>query len=329
MPISNRGARLGIAFTAALCALPLAAHAAAETTPWPERPVTLVVPYPPGGTSDIVGRQLAEKLREALGQTFVVDNKAGAATAIGAAAVARAPKDGYTLLLSAGTTFTVVPHMYDKLQYSLADFAPVGTVCAVPFAFVVKNDLPVKSVQEYVAYAKAKPGAINNATNGQGSMVHLLGEAVADGLGVKLTQVHYKGASPAMMDIIGGVVDSNVEAVTNAAPNVKAGKYRALAVLSDRREALLPDVPTFKELGYPSIVGETWYAVFAPAGTPQPVVDKLGAALRKITDSADFRQAMERIGNESKTSTPAQLLDITREQSTRWGEMIQRLNLKM
>jgi len=311
---------------AATAAVPFSA--AAQAADWPNKPVTLVVPYPPGGTSDVVGRQLAQRLREELGQVFVIENKAGAATAIGASAVAHAPKDGYTLLLSAGTTFTVIPHLSDKLQYKLEDFEPVATVATVPFAFVVKKDFPAKTLGEYVAYAKAHPGKINNATNGQGSMVHLLGELIAQGLDVKLTHVHYKGAAPATMDMIGGVIDSNVEALTSAVPNVNTGQYRALAVLSAERQPLLPDVPTFKELGYPSIVGETWYAVFAPAGTPKPVVDKLNAALRKITSSATFGEAMRKLGNEARTSTPTELRTVTLQQSKSWGDLIKRLNIK-
>jgi tripartite-type tricarboxylate transporter receptor subunit TctC len=302
--------------------------AALAQTAWPTRPITLVIPYPPGGTSDVVGRQLAERLREELGQTVVAENKAGAATAIGATLVARAPKDGYTLLLSAGTTFTVVPHMNDKLQYKLEDFEPVAAVCTVPFAFVVKKDFPAKTINEFAAYAKANPGLINNATNGQGSMVHLLGELIAQGLDVKMTHVHYKGAAPATMDMISGHVDSNVEALTSAVPNVNAGQYRALAVLSAERQPLMPNVPTFRELGYPSVVGETWYAVFAPAGTPRPVVDKLNAALRRITTSPAFGEAMRKIGNEAKTSTPAELREITLQQSRMWGDLITRLNIK-
>jgi len=299
-----------------------------DSSNWPARPITLVVPFPPGGATDVIGRQLAELLRKDLGQTVIVENKAGAATAIGAAAVARAPKDGYTLLLSTGTTFAVVPHLTDKLPYKLDDFDPVGAVCTGPFAFVVKKDFPARNIGEFVAYAKAHPGHVNNATNGQGSLVHLLGELVASGLGIQMTQVHYKGAAPATMDMIAGVVDSNVETLTSATPNVKAGKYRALAVLSAERQPSMPDVPTFKELGYPSVVGETLYAVFAPAGTPKPVVDKLNAALRKITTSSGFEQAMHNIGNEPKSSTPEELRENMLQQDQQWGGLIRRLNIK-
>lgn len=317
---------LALAALATLGALPALTMAQDS---WPNKPISLIVPYPPGGTSDVVGRQIALRLREELGQQVIVENKAGAATAIGATHVARAPKDGYTLLLSAGTTFTVNPHFNDKLQYKLEDFEPVSLVCTVPFAFVVKKDFPAKTLKEFAAYAKANPNKINNATNGQGSMVHLLGEMIATGLEVKMTQIHYKGAAPAMMDLIGGVVDSNVEALTNAVPNVNAGQYRALAVFSAERQALMPDVPTFREMGYPGIMGETWYGVFAPAGTPKPVVDKLNAALRKITSSPAFVDSMRKIGNEAKSGSPADLLATTQEQSKVWGGLIKRLNITL
>jgi tripartite-type tricarboxylate transporter receptor subunit TctC len=317
---------LALAALATLGALPTLT-AAQES--WPNRPISLIVPFPPGGTTDIIGRQIALRLREELGQAVVVENRAGAATAIGAAYVARAPKDGYTLLLSSGTTFTVNPHLNAKLQYRLDDFEPVSLVTSAPFAFVVRNDFPAKTVKEFVEYAKANPNKINNATNGQGSMVHLLGEMIATGLNVKMTQIHYKGAAPAMADIMGGVVDSNVEALTNAVPNVVAGKYRALAVLSSERQALLPDVPTFRELGYPDIVGETWFAVFAPAGTPKSIITTANAALSKITSSPAFVESMRKIGNEAKSGSPADLLATTQEQSKVWGGLIKRLNISL
>jgi len=327
MPIRSK--LFALACTLAATAIHSSACAqGADAMAWPAKPVTVVIPYPPGGTSDVVGRLLAQRLREELGGVFVVENKAGASTAIGATYVARAPRDGYTLLLSAGTTFTVIPHLNDNLAYKLDDFEPVAAVATVPFAFVVKKDFPARNLQEFVAYAKANPGKINNATNGQGSMVHLLGELIANDLEVKMVQVHYKGAAPATTDMIGGVVDSNVEALTSAVPNVKAGRYRALAVLSSERLPLLPEVPTFRELGYPSIVGETWYAVFAPAATPKSVIDKLNAALNRITTSASFGESMRKLGNEPKSSTPSELREVTLQQSRNWAEMIKRLNIK-
>ena len=319
---------LALACTLALPLVHTAARAQADPAAnWPARAVTLVVPFPPGGASDVVGRQLAVQLGELMGGNFIIENKAGAATAIGAVHVARAPKDGYTLLLSSGSTFTTTPHLIEKIGYRLEDFAPVAAVATVPFAFVVKKDFPARNLDEFIAYGRAVPGRINNATNGQGSMVHLLGELVANGLQVKMTQVHYKGAAPATMDMIGGVVDSNVEALSSALPNLAAGKYRALAVLSAERQALLPDVPTFRESGYPDVVGETWYAVFAPAGTPRPVIDKLNAALNKVTGSPRFGEAMRKIGNEPRSGTPEALLQVTQKESASWRELIRRLGI--
>lgn len=295
---------------------------------WPTKPITLVVPYPPGGTSDIVGRRLADMMQKKLGQTVVLENKAGAATAIGTSYVARSRNDGYTLLLSAGTTFTTNPHMNKSVLYKFEEFAPVAAVVTVPFAFVVRKDFPAQDLKGFMEYANAHPKKINNATNGQGTMVHLLGELMASGLGVQLTQVHYKGAAPAATDLMGGIVDSNIEALANAVPNVNAGKYRALAVLSPERLSLMPDVPTFAELGYPQITGETWFAVFAPAGTPEPVIEKLNTALREITTSEAYGDAMRRLGNEPKSSTPEELKRITLQQSKEWSELIDRLELK-
>ncbi|ARU03605.1 hypothetical protein CCO03_01910 [Comamonas serinivorans] len=309
--------------------LALATPALADPAKWPgTKPITLVVPFPPGGTSDVIGRQLAKQLGEALKATVVVENKPGASTSVGATQVARAPKDGYTLLLSSGSTFTTTPHLM-PVSYKLADFAPLGTVATVPFAFVVKKDFPAKTVAEFVALAKAKPGSINNATNGQGSLVHLLGELIASETGTQLTQVHYKGAAPATMDMIGGVVDTNVEALTSALPNVQAGKYRAIAVLSEQRQPSLPDVPTFKELGWPKVVGETWYGVSAPVGTPAPVLATLGQALQQVVASKEFGQAMQRSGNVALPGSADAMRKTAQSESAKWGALIQRLNIRL
>lgn len=321
------GTRL-ITLFCALIAPFLYTSAHATVSNWPERTITLVVPYPPGGTTDIVGRQLARLMQDELGQTVIVENKAGAATAIGTSYVARSNNDGYTLLLSAGTTFTTNPHMQKSLPYQLDDFVPVSAVVSVPFAFVVRSDFPADNLDEFVSYAKEHPQKINNATNGQGSMVHLLGELMASGLDVELTHVHYRGAAPAATDLMAGIVDSNIEALTNAVPNVNAGQYRALAVLSNERLELMPDVPTFNELGYSSVIGESWFAIFAPAGTPESVVNSLNSALEKITTSDTYADAMRKLGNEPRYSTPEELHQITVQQHQDWGELIDRLNLK-
>lgn len=294
----------------------------AQAQTYPDRNVTLVVPFPPGGTTDIVARILVERLSSDMGKPVVIENRGGASTSLGAQMVAGAEKDGYTLLFASATTFTTNPHLLASIKYKLEDFAPVAMVVKVPFAFVVKKDFPATDVAGFRAYALANPGKINNATNGPGSTVHLLGEVVARGLGVKFQHVHYRGAAPAMNDMLAGVVDSNVEALTNSAPNHKAGQYRALAVLSDQRLPQLPDVPTFKELGFPNIVGETWFAVFAPAGTPASVVEKLSASITRIVKTPDFDRRMQAIGNQPWAMTPTELDAYVRSERERLGKLI-------
>ena len=289
---------------------------------YPERNISLIVPFPAGGTTDIVARIVAEQLSAEYGRSVVIENRGGASTTIGTQAVTNAEKDGHTLLFTAATTFTTNPHLLPAIKYKLDDFAPVAMVVKVPFAFVVRKGFPAQDVKSFREYALANAGKINNATNGAGSTVHLLGELVARELGIKVAHVHYRGAAPAMNDMLAGVVDTNVEALTNSAPNHVAGQYKALAVLSQKRLPQLPDVPTFAELGYPGIVGESWFAVFAPAGTPKPVVDRLNASISRIVRSEDFRKRMEAIGNEPTAMTPDELGSYVRAESGRLGKLI-------
>lgn len=296
---------------------------------YPDRNITMVVPFPPGGTTDIVARIVTDQLSTDLGKQVVIENRGGASTSIGAQYVAGADKDGYTLLFASATTFTTNPHLLASIKYKLEDFAPVAMVVKVPFAFVVKKDFPAADIAAFRAYALAHPNQVNNATNGPGSTVHLMGEVVARGLGVKLQHVHYRGAAPAMNDMLAGVVDSNVEALTNTVPNHNAGMYRALAMLSEERLPQLPDVPTFKELGYPSIVGSTWFAVFAPAGTPGPVLDKLSAAITRIVKTPEFAQKMAPIGNQPWPMTPTELDAHVKGERDRLGKLIREANIKV
>ncbi|MCX7319659.1 MAG: tripartite tricarboxylate transporter substrate binding protein [Hyphomicrobiales bacterium] len=324
----NVGVNLGRWITiAAALAVSLIDVAPGQAQQYPDRNVTMVVPFPPGGTTDIVARILTEQLSADLGRQVVVENRGGASTSIGAQYVAGADKDGYTLLFASATTFTTNPHLLASIKYTLEDFAPVAMVVKVPFAFVVKKDFPAADVAAFRAYALANPGKVNNATNGPGSTVHLMGEVVARGLGVKLQHVHYRGAAPAMNDMLAGVVDSNVEALTNTVPNHKAGTYRALAVLSEERLPQIPEVPSFKELGYPGIVGATWFAVFAPAGTPQAVLDRLSAAITRIVKTPDFAKRMEPIGNQPWPMTPNELDAHVRGERDRLGKIIREANI--
>lgn len=290
---------------------------------FPTRPISLIVPYPAGGSTDVVARLLAEDLGKRLGQSIVVENKSGASTAVGASYVARADNDGYTLLMAASTTFSTNPHLYKDLSYKLEDFTPVGMVVRVPFAFVVKQDMPVSNVAEFIEYAKKQPTGVNQATNGNGSMVHLAGYLIGKELGVPMTFVHYRGAAPAMTDMMGGVVDGNVEALTNAIPNVMDNRYKALAVLNEERAPGLPDVPTFKELGYPELLAESYFAVFAPAGTPDAVVEKLSSALSASVGSEAFQASASKVHNLAVPSTPKELGEYARKENERWGKIIE------
>jgi tripartite-type tricarboxylate transporter receptor subunit TctC len=323
--VSNNKKRRWFAIAGVLAALLFAVPGQAQQ--YPDRNITMVVPFPPGGTTDIVARILTEQLSSELGKQVVIENRGGASTSIGAQVVAGADKDGYTLLFASATTFTTNPHLLASIKYKLEDFAPVAMVVKVPFAFVVKKDFPAADVAAFRAYALANPSKVNNATNGPGSTVHLMGEIVARGLGVKLQHVHYRGAAPAMNDMLAGIVDSNVEALTNTVPNHRAGTYRALAVLSEERLPQLPDVPTFKELGFPSIVGATWFAVFAPAGTPRPALDRLSAAITRIVRTPEFARKMEPIGNQPWPMTPAELETHVKSERDRLGKLIREADI--
>lgn len=319
--------RFGV-FAAVACASMAMAPGWAQDA-YPTRPVTLVVPYPAGGTTDVVARLLAEDLGKRLGQSVIVENKGGASTAVGASSVARASKDGYTLLMAAATTFSTNPHLYKDLNYKLDDFTPVGMVVRVPFAFVVKKDLPVETLAEFVDYARNQPRGVDQATNGNGSLVHLAGYLIGKELDVPMTFIHYRGAAPAMTDMMGGVVDSNVEALTNAVPNVRDQRYKALAVLMEERAPALPDVPTFKELGYPELVAESYFAIFAPEGTPAPVVDKLSAALSASVGSEAFQAAATQVHNIAVSSTPQELGAYARQENEKWGAIIKEGNITL
>ena len=301
----------------------------AHAQTYPSRNITLVVPFPAGGTSDIVARILVEQLSGEYGKQVLIENRGGASTSLAAQMVAGAEKDGHTLLLGTATTFTTNPHLLPSIKYKFEDFAPVAMVVKVPFAFVVKKDFPAADIAAFRAYALANPGSVNNATSGPGSAIHLLGEVVARGLGVKFQHVHYRGAAPAMNDMLAGIVDSNVEALGNSAPNHRAGLYRALAVLSEQRLPQMPEVPTFKELGFPSIIGETWFAVFAPAGTPQPVLDRLSASITRIVKTDDFGRRMELIGNQPWAMTPAELGAYVTSERERQGKLIRDAGITM
>ncbi len=267
----------------------LMASTGVQAQAYPNKPVRMVVPYAPGGATDIMGRVVAQRLGEILGQQMVVDNRPGGNTAIGAEIVAKAPPDGYTLMFTNDATFVLNPALFQKLSYNMArDFVPVATVAYLNLALVVSAELPVKSYADLVAYTKAKSGTISYGSYGVGSQAHLMGEIYKKLNGADMVHVPYKGSAPAVADVIGGQVVFTFPAIPTVQGFIKAGKVKALAISGDRRSTLLPDVPTFNEVGAKDMDIGAWYGFFAPAGTPRDVVARLNAAVATMLTNPEF-----------------------------------------
>jgi tripartite-type tricarboxylate transporter receptor subunit TctC len=266
------------------------AHAQA---PYPNHPVRIVVPFPAGGTTDILARATAQKLTEGLGQPFVVENRPGAAGNIGAELVAKSPPDGYTMLMGTVGTHAINPSLYDKMPYDhVKDFVPVVLVAGVPNVLVVHPSVPVKSVQELIAYAKANPGKLNFASSGAGTSIHLSGELFKTMTGVSMQHVPYKGSSPALADLTGGQVQLMFDNLPSALPLIKAGKLRALAVTSLTRSTVLPDLPTVSESGLAGFDSSSWFGLLAPAGTPKDVVARVNGEVAKWLATPDAKEKL-------------------------------------
>ncbi len=288
----------------ALALAPLVLHAQAAQT-FPARPIRLVVPYAPGGTTDFAARILGAKLSETLGQTVVVDNRPGAGSIIGSDVVAKAVPDGYTLLM-VDTGFSVTPALYAKLPFDVVkDFTPVTEAMRVANWLIVHPTLPAKSVQDVVGLARAKPGTLTFGSGGVGSPFHMAGEQFKLAAKINIVHVPYKGGGPAMTDLLGGHIGLLFPTMTIALPHVNAGRLRALAVIAPKRSAALPEVPTMAEAGYPAVTMTSWYGVMAPAGTPKPVVDKLYAEIKKLLEQPEVRERLSSQFAEPVASTPA------------------------
>ena len=263
---------------------------------YPTHAVKIINPFPPGSPVDVVARPVAQRLQELWGQPVVVENKAGAGGTLGAELVARAPADGYTLLVTSASTHVIAPALRKSLPYDAQkDFVPVALIAHGPTAIVVHPSVPVRTLAEFVQYAKANPGKISYASSGTGTILHLNGELFAWKTGTQLLHVPYKGAVPAATDLLGGQVQAMFDSIANSAPQVKAGKLRALAVLTPQRSSLMPDVPTAVEQGFTGLEFPAWIGMFAPAGTPREVVTRLNESL-KIMMSADARDRFVQAG---------------------------------
>lgn len=319
-----------LAVAASFAPFSLARRGAVAAEDYPTRPVTLVVPAAAGGTTDIVARLVGEGMTKELGQQFIVDNKGGASGNIGIRTVARAEPDGYTLLLTFSGYQVTNPTLFKKLDWDpIKSFVPVALVAKSPFLIVARKDLPANTLQEFIAYAKAKPGEVTFASSGQGSLQHIGAEQLQQLTGTKMVHVPYKGAGPAMIDLLGGVVDIYITSPPSAAGHLKSGGVKGLAMAAPERHPMLPDIPTAAEAGVPGLELVSWYAVYAPAGTPQGILDKLAGAIQKIATSEAYRQKILEQGAYATFMGPKELGEFTSTELAYWGEVIQKAGITL
>jgi tripartite-type tricarboxylate transporter receptor subunit TctC len=312
---------------AALAALP--SHGQAPAASWPSRPVRVIVPFPPGGPTDNLARPVLQRLSETLGQNFVIENRGGAGGNIGADAVAKAAPDGYTVLWTPTGTVAVNPSIYPKMPFDVArDLLPVTLVAEVQGILVVGNAVPAKTVPELVALARARPGTLNFASPGAGSIIHLLGEQFRSLGKIEITHVPYRGVGPAMTDLIGGQVTMMFDSTASALAQARGGKVRMLATGSPRRLAQAPDLPTMAEAGIEGFDSTSWHGVFAPAGTPRDVVQKLSSEIARVVRMPDIAERLRAVGAEPVGSTPEDLGAALQAATQRWGRIAREVGVR-
>lgn len=307
----------------ALLTLAVCAGGATAQATYPSKPVTLIVPTSPGGTTDIAARMLAEPLGKALGQTVIVDNRGGASGGIAAVAVKRADPDGYTLLMQYSGYHVITPNVVKQsAQWEAKDLQAVANVLSAPQVIVVRGGLPVKTLAELLAYAKANPGKLSYASSGNGSLQHVTGAMIEQQAGITMTHVPYKGTGPALQDLLGGQVDLTFGTPPPYMPFIQSGKLRALAVTGKARVSSLPNVPTAAEAGLPKLDATSWFGVFAPAKTPKPIIDKLTTEIAKLMATPAFKQKATELGASADYLNPQQLTDYSTSELTRWAQVV-------
>jgi tripartite-type tricarboxylate transporter receptor subunit TctC len=320
--------RVVLLIAAALWALVLAPASYAQN--YPSRFIRMIVPYPPGGTSDVLARVLAKKMGDRMGQHIAIENIGGAAGTIGAGNVARAEPDGYTLIFGYATQFTIAPVLYQNLTYDpLRSFTPIGSVVRFHFLMTAYSGLPVNSLADVVSYAKANPGKLTFASPGVGTSTHLVGELFKLTEGVDIVHVPYKGGGPAITDYVAGRTDLYWDAVASLLPWVQQGKIKPLAITSTQRLSDLPTVPTVIEAGMPNLNVFTWTAVFAPAGTPRDVTDRLETELQKALADPEVKDTFARNGYEMFPGSPAAVTDLIKKDLARWTTLAKATGLKV
>jgi tripartite-type tricarboxylate transporter receptor subunit TctC len=315
------------ALTLALLAVLAAPVTAADK--YPSKSVTVLVPQAAGGANDAIARIVAQKLSETTGQQFIVDNRPGAGGNIGTASVARSKPDGYTLLLTADSTYVINPSLYKQPGFNpLKDFEPIATVATSGYVLVANNQFAPKSVSDLIAAAKAQPGKIAIASAGNGTVNHLFGEMLSKAAGIEMMHVPYKGASAAVTDLVGGQVQVSVQSLPSSLPFIKGGKLKVLGVVNEKRISALPDVPTVGEtvkgLGY-----TPWYGLFAPAGTPKAIIAQLQTEVAKVLDSADVREKLASVGAEPYKTSPEQFGSMIKSELPRWAQIVKDANVTL
>ena len=303
---------------------------AAFAQPYPSKPARMIVPYPPGGSADILARAIGAKVGEGLGQPVVIDNRPGAGTIIGTEATAKSAPDGYTFMLGTVSSHAINPALNPKLPFDpVKDFTPLSLVASIPFAMIVHPSVAAKSVQEFVALAKAKPGQINYSSAGTGTSNHLAGELLKSMAGIDLVHVPYKGSAPALNDLIAGQVSMMFDLVLTAAPHIKSGAARGLAVTGSQRSPVLPELPTVAESGLPGYEVSAWFGIFAPAGLPQPVAQRLNAEFVKVMREPDLKQRLASLGADPLTSSPEQFSAYLRSEIDKWAKVVKASGMKL
>lgn len=295
---------------------------------YPARPIHWIVPFPPGGPTDLLARIVGQKLNEAWGQPVVVENKPGAAGNLGVDLAAKAPPDGHTLVVVPTGNITVNPTLFANLPYKQSDLAPVTMLAIVENVLVVHPSLQAKSLAELVALARSKPGTVSFASPGAGSQAHLAGELIKLAAGVDMTHVPYRGIGPALNDLLGGHVSAMFSQMSSALPHIQSGALRALGSASAKRSAVLPDLPTVAEQGFPGFEATSWYALMVAAGTPAPVIAKLQAETARILRLPDVREKLAGLGAEPVGNSPEELAATIRTETARWAEVIRKQGIK-
>jgi tripartite-type tricarboxylate transporter receptor subunit TctC len=313
---------------AVLLALPgMCVSADAQT--YPSRPITLVIPFAPGGSTSIVGRGVADKMGELLGEKVVVENRPGAGGTVGTKAVAKSDPDGYTVMLGYTGTLAIGPSLYKNPGYDpRKDFAPIGMIGNAPNSLVVHPSFAVKTVAELIDYAKANPGKVNFGSAGTGTVSHITGEYFARAAGITLVHIPYKGTGPALTDLLGGHIPMAFAPIPASHPHVTAGTLRALAVTSQSRTSLLPEVPTIAESGLPGFDASLYYGLVAPAGTPRPIIDKLNETLRAALKSDELKKQLVQDGTEITPSSPEEYAIFIDKEETKWSQLVKQSGAK-